>query len=662
MVRCLLLVAVLVTVTACVAEEERVSQQETTQADEAARQREKEQERQRILQARRLPMEEQYVFSPKRVSTVEAARPPVVDGRLEEECWQQAEPVSGLRLLEKGSEATQQTEVRLCHRGGVLYVGFRCHEAAMGERPSPEIPDYKPGDWDQQADTLQLYFSVTNDHTNYYRLVIGPTGHTKLFTGYRLRGELPTDVMQNEVELFRGPSFSCEIADEAEAWTGEVAIPASAFGLAGSLTGQVWGFNVVRVRRAAPEEVSTWCPSPGSPVVLPVDFGELFFGQTAVTVVSVDLGKPFWGENSARVTLSNVGPVPRGVRLLSHVYLPVDEETHFQAEQTEQLAGGESREITVPYKLSWRGKWPVYAEYCQRVSLRVEDAETGALIHSTSYPIAFDVGLKPNERYGQKPDAPNPSPDDPDFITKKRDFIIGRLPEFRRLTTAEGAESDFVLAAARGRVPGRVLSRPVDARPASPAVAHSGSLSFDLMEEGAIQDIADWLYGLFDNDTDRMLAAIFFVHQRTVTRHSGSLSRLGTMTPLSILRRGGGLCDSRAQALAGILSRMTRDATGQPFRCHCLGLKGHVVCAVEAVPEPEDVTEHWVLDPDVGMFYFTRDNTRLATLGELRSDRQLSYRMNFNNVRHSHEFYFSADNFTYDWEKDQVWPEGAPAW
>jgi len=592
-----------------------------------------------MLRLRRSAVREYFTFSPKRVSSLEVVEPPVVDGRLDDACWAEATPITDFVLAGSGGAPSQRTEVWLSHRGGVLYVGFRCHESAIGARPSPDIPDYTSVDWESRADTLQLDFSVANDHTNYYRLVIEPGGHTKLFTGSRLGGEFPSDRTATQYELSLGTSFACEVTDEADAWTGEVAVPVSTLGLEGKLSGQVWGFNVVRVRRAEPEETSTWCPSAGRPVVLPIDYGELAFGRRDVEVVTIDLGKPFWGENQATLSVANGAPTERKLRILAQVYLPVDEVLYDQYEGVVVLAGGETRDLPVPYRLSRRGKWPVYATYCQRLTLRVEDAGTGALLYGGSYPVAFDVGVRPNERYGQTPDAPNPSADDPRFIDKKRDFIIGRIPEFSRLGTAEGAESEFVLAA-------------VD-----------GSVRFDLTEDGVIQKMADWLTGLFDTDIDRMLGATFFVHQRTVTCHSGFLAHTGPMNPLSTLRRGGGLCDSRAQVLAGILSRMTREGTGEAYRCQCLGLKGHVVCAVAAVPEPKGAADYWVLDPDVGMFYFTRDNTRFATLGELRRDRWLSYRMNFNNIRHSHEFYFNTEHqFTYEWEHTPVWPPDAPPW
>jgi hypothetical protein len=613
-----------------------------------------------ILEARTHAVREQYLFLPKRVVSVPVDKPPLVDGRLDDPCWRLAGVCGPLGLLtaEGAQPASEQTEVRVCHAGGILYVGFRCLESAMAERRHPEDKEGAAADEKAPIDSLQLYFSPGNDHTRYYRLVIDTLGGTRLFVGHALRGEFPSDRMTNEQELFRGPSFACEVAEEEAAWTGEVAIPASALDLEGDLAGQVWGFDVVRVRTPAPAEVSAWSFEAGRTDVFPAEFGELFFGERPVRVTGVDLGRPHWGDNIATVTASNRGPEARKVRVLAEVFLPVEEVVSDRYEEVVTLGGGETRKLAVPYRLSWRGRWPVYAEYCQRLSLRLEDAGSREskgprprraggrppqrsqteLFWRTSYPIAFDEGVKPSERYGEGRDAPDPSPRDPEFVAKKRAYIIGRIPRFRRLGRQEGAESDFVLA------------------------ADDGSVRFDLMEAGAMQRMADWLFGLFDTDMDRMLGAIYFVHQRPVTCHSGFLSGMGPMTSLSVLRRGGGLCDSRAQVLASILSLMKCEATGEPYRTHCLGLKGHVVCAVAAVPEPKGPQDHWVLDPDVGVFYFSWDNGRFATLGELRGDRGLSYRMNFNNVRHGREFYFRTESqFTYDPDESAVWPAGAPA-
>jgi len=125
-----------------------------------------------LVRLRESAGEERYAFSPRRVVSVEVAEPPVVDGVLRDACWQGLEPITDLVASDTGQAPSQRTDVFVCHRGGVLYVGFRCHEAAMEGRPDPTTPDYEPGDWEQRTDTLELYFSVANDHTDYFRLVI----------------------------------------------------------------------------------------------------------------------------------------------------------------------------------------------------------------------------------------------------------------------------------------------------------------------------------------------------------------------------------------------------------------------------------------------------------------------------------------------------------
>jgi len=595
--------------------------------------------KEQLMDARARAVQQYYTFSPKRVTSLAVVEPPILDGLLAEACWRAAATFDDFLLTDSATAATQRTSIALRHRGGVLYVGFHLQESTPGSRRTPDAVDQPEAPWDRAIDNLQLYFSPGNDHTNYYRFVIDIEGGTRLFRGYGVRGEFPHDATIEEQELKHGPSLACEVADAEDGWTGEVAIPASALGLQGDLEGQVWGFTVLRVRTPKPAEVSAWSFDPERPYLVPIDFGDLLFGERGVTVSRIDLARPYWGDNRATITIENTSSDSTNLRIITQVYMPVDEETYYTSEQRITVGPAQTVDLQVPYKISWRGRWPVYPQYCQRLSFRVEEAESGLPLYETSYPIAFDVGVKPSERYGARPDAPNPSPDDPEFIQKKRAFIIGRIPEFRRVGTAEGAESDFVLEA-------------VD-----------GSVRFNLMAEGTVQQIADWLYDRFDTDLDRMLGATFFVHQRTVTCHAGFLTRLGPLSPLSILRGGGGLCDNRAKTLAGILSRMKRETSDRPYQGRCLGLKGHVVCAVASVPEPESEADYWVLDPDVGVFYFTWDNTRFATLGELRRDRGLSYRMNFNNVRHSHEFYFNTDHqFTYEWEQTPVWPAEAPPW
>ena len=84
---------------------------------------------------------------------------------------------------------------------------------------------------------------------------------------------------------------------------------------------------------------------------------------------------------------------------------------------------------------------------------------------------------------------------------------------------------------------------------------------------------------------------------------------------------------------------------------------GHVVTLVDPLWSVRDddhrFEDHLVLDPDIGQMLIALDNTRIATVADLRAHREISYRSNFNNFRHGHEFYFGTGHQTLD--EPMVW-------
>src|SRR5437762_1534386 len=66
-----------------------------------------------------------------RVATATAvSTPPVIDGRLDDDAWRAAAPLTGFvqRELHEGEPVTEQTEVRLLTDGAALYVGAWLHD------------------------------------------------------------------------------------------------------------------------------------------------------------------------------------------------------------------------------------------------------------------------------------------------------------------------------------------------------------------------------------------------------------------------------------------------------------------------------------------------------------------------------------------------------
>jgi hypothetical protein len=229
------------------------------------------------------------------------------------------------------------------------------------------------------------------------------------------------------------------------------------------------------------------------------------------------------------------------------------------------------------------------------------------------------------------PAVESPSPMDPDFISRKRAWLIRKLPSFVRRTTAQGAPSDFTLAAA------------------------DGSVVFNLMRAGALKEMADFIYSKFDNDLDRLLGAAMFVHQPAVVRYAHVPTCLaGCLSPLSIIRLGNAMCSSQADALSGLLEKMKCEGTGKTYRTGTATFFAHVVSAVE-------FNGKWVhLDASLGRFYFLPGNTELASMEELIANPGLGGQQSgileemFRKSANSDlPFYHSTNT--------GVWPPGAPA-
>ncbi|REJ67390.1 MAG: hypothetical protein DWQ31_11450 [Planctomycetota bacterium] len=582
-----------------------------------------------------------YEITPRTLRCAELAAAPRLDGTLADPCWATATRLDEFVMLGSLEPVAEGTEVLLGRRDDVLYVAFRL-ESTPGAKGSRETAATATAGTSADAEddfaaALQLYFSPRLDHTEFLRIDIEEEGRTRLVTGNLLRGELPVDRRLESHEWKRGTSLPCEVTRQGSTWTGELAIPVSALGVEGHWPHAHWGFNVVRP--APPGATTTagiaWQAATGESDVAPIEFGMLRFADSPLEVTELDFGQPVWGENQLGLSLTNGSDDPLSLRIAARVVLPIEEQVVAADTVDVQVPSGASQSVGLPYRLSWRGRWPIHAEYCQRLHLKITAAESDEPLYTASFPFGFDVGLIAEERYGEPSETENPPPDAADFVARKRAYLLGRLPRFERRRGQADDEFPLILAAS------------------------DESVEFDLMQPGVMQAMADWLYDRYDNDLDRLLGAMFFVHQRTVTRHSRISHALN---PLSVIRSGGGLDDDRVWALAGLLSLMKRGESDQPYRCTCLSTGGHVVCGVAAVAEPQGVDDYYVLDPDVGVFYLTKDNTQLATLGELRRDRELSTRMHFNNVRHGREFYFRNEQITsYDGEQRRLWPPSAPA-
>ena len=110
--------------------------------------------------------------------------PPVIDGRLDEAAWQQAEPLGDFlqRLPNEGSPGSEPTEVRILFDEQALYVGvwlLDSNPAAIVEGPA--IRDSGLDD----SDAVLLVFDTFRDRQKRLRLRDKPVGDRVRRTGHR---------------------------------------------------------------------------------------------------------------------------------------------------------------------------------------------------------------------------------------------------------------------------------------------------------------------------------------------------------------------------------------------------------------------------------------------------------------------------------------------
>ncbi|MCZ7647132.1 MAG: hypothetical protein M5U26_18060 [Planctomycetota bacterium] len=496
-----------------------------------------------------------------------------------------------------------------------LYVRFAC--AGAPARPNFEKSYYR-------ADSVEVFLDAAHDHHHYLQFAITAGGHATLMRSSRpldsQRWEQKRKAEELGAEGWRGTASA-----DGTGWRALFAIPFERLG-GPPAEGRPLGFNLLRARKDGTFAIHRWNETHAGPHA-PWGFGELVLGAPpAVHVEEVDLGEDvkLW-ENRGALFVRNLAGTPLRVRLEVRVACLEDESEAFHRAETDvNLAAEGLTRVPLAFPLDPEDyKW-------QHLSLALRDAG-GAALWGATYRFGRGQGLLLQLDDRRETPAPNPRPGEPGFMQQKRRYILCRLPRFARKTTAQGAPSDFTLE------------------------ARDGSVRFDLMEAGALKRIADWIYARFETDTDRLLAANFFVHQTAVMRYANVPTALSTqLSSLSILRMGCGQCCAFAAALAGLLEHLRCEATGRTYRATRVGVPGHVTTVAEFGGK-------WVhLDPSVGRFYFLRDDKTLASMEDLLADPSLAARAG----KYLEAFHRKASEdpeapIFYRPERG-VWPSGAP--
>ncbi|MBM4035829.1 MAG: hypothetical protein FJ291_29160 [Planctomycetes bacterium] len=388
-----------------------------------------------------------------------------------------------------------------------------------------------------------------------------------------------------------------------------------------------------------------WPQQPAWMDDLPLSFGDLVGPQAGclchqplVVVKSLEFREPAWGGEPSLVVM-RMAVAPGGPQEgLAEVVtiLPEDSE---QAQPPVAWRAGPSgiAEVALPVVFPHRAKWASDVRLTARLRLTIRDGG-GQTLWAAEYPFGFDCGIIVRERYGARVSdcglkseirnpksemCPRPAPSAPDFLDRHRAYILSRLPDYRRRTTREGEPSDFFLEDARG---GEHL---------------------DLMAADALDQAAAMLARRFPDWQDALAAAALWAYHPSITRHSSSWSVVASQAAVGTIPRVNGCFCGDVARLVAALAEKVGERLGLPLRGYTLGLRGHLSTLVETP------LGRVVLDGMLGHAYLTLDNTRLATLDEMRANGEIVCRLWYCPRAHGHEFYLGVRN-----QILQPWREG----
>ncbi len=486
---------------------------------------------------------------------------------------------------------------------------------------TPDTPPMPPvwGD-----DCVEVYLAPENDHHGYYRFCLAhnnmrETTYHKIFVvGWRC------DIQPNIEKL--DLLWEHDVRKYKNKWVAYFKIPFVSLKLDPKTLACAWGLNVIRSRTPKPFIESRWNQT-FSGTHFPLNFGVLYLQKPKLHVNRVTFGKEGeWqvrlSDNEMTITAENLSDKP----FVGQIELVImqgsrgEEEKFYTTSKDLALPPGGEEKLTLHFKLHYMER------NRNRACIKIEDDKRNK-VYEGSYGFGNE-GLSAHMDYLRDGVPPNPKPSDKNFYEKKICYIIKKLPRFIRRNTSQRAPSDFYLE------------------------AHDGSVAFNLMEAGCLQKIADYIYGLFDNDNDRLAAVPHFMNQRDVMNYSHSNNSLsGFLSPLSAIRVGGGICSTYSAVVLGICEKMKCDATGENYRGWTINFPGHVMTVVQKGEQEV------LLDGSIGRFYYKKDNKTLAGPADLCKDHDIVERAGKGLVK----YFPTMDRHRCYLPPAQVaWPQGAP--
>lgn len=273
---------------------------------------------------------------------VRATVAPAIDGNLSDACYANAPVLRDFVLLDKGTPAAEQTEVRVAYDDENLYFAIHCRESQMAETVATSTGH----DANVFADDcIEIFIDSNHDHFTYRQFAVSLCGATWDGSG-DAAGISPAANLQ----------WTAKTARTEDGWNAEVAIPFASLGLTPQATA-TFGLNIAREEKPG-GELSSWSPCTVKFGATP-QFGHLEGIDADLTSFKVglaidSLGSAILGSNLARAIVTNTGNQPMSYSLTVKVE-PPKELPRLMALPPRTFKPGESFPFAAPFELMESG-------------------------------------------------------------------------------------------------------------------------------------------------------------------------------------------------------------------------------------------------------------------------------------------------------------------
>jgi len=188
--------------------------------------------------------------------------PPLIDGILQDACWQELTQYNNFRVLKTGEPAGAQTYFRVLYDEDALYFAAVCAEPDM-EALVANLT--RPDDTLWSDDCLELFIDASMRGQSYLHIIVNPNG--AVYDAWMTNGGASAD-MDYQAGIEAAGS------KDADSWQVEMRLPFAGLHLPKEVSSS-WAFNVCREKKTAPAELTSWSPSLQEGFHHPETFGTL---------------------------------------------------------------------------------------------------------------------------------------------------------------------------------------------------------------------------------------------------------------------------------------------------------------------------------------------------------------------------------------------------